>query len=30
MPYLIMYPKNVRDTIPAHTLRQIRSELENE
>lgn len=27
---LTIYPKNVRDTIPAHTLRQIRKELESE
>lgn len=26
---LTLYPKNVRDTIPAHILRQIREEIEN-
>jgi hypothetical protein len=26
---LTMYPKNVRDDIPAHVLRQIRNEVEN-
>jgi len=24
-----MYPKNVRDNIPAHVLRKIRNEMEN-
>jgi hypothetical protein len=26
---LTMYPKNVKDTIPAHVLRAIRREVEN-
>ena len=26
---LTLYPKNVRDTIPAHILKQIREEIEN-